>query len=82
MNQTDLEFLIECACRYNIGRCTYSPHWFYSTIEPYLDTLSQKCLLNMHNDIERAEPDGLGMEIDAKMWRDLKQQIEARLQDD
>jgi hypothetical protein len=82
MNQTNLEFLIECACRYNIGRRSYSPHWFCDIVEHYLDTLSSKCLANILHDIRIAKPDKLGREIDANRWLDLKQKIEARLKDE
>lgn len=81
MNQNNLEFLIECACRYNIGRRSYSPHWFCDIVEHHLDTLSSKCLTNILHDVQNAEPNRLGRETEANRWRDLKRKIEARLQD-
>jgi hypothetical protein len=82
MNKNDLEFLIVCACRYNIGRMTCYPPWFCDIVEKQINTLSHRCLTNILRDIQKAESDWRGLATDAEHWRDLKQKIEARLQDD
>lgn len=76
---TDFEFLVACACRYNIGRMTYSPHQFIEIVRKHMDTFTPICLRWVLDDIERAEPDGLGMEIDKIEWLKLKDEIIKKL---
>ena len=73
--QENFEFLIACACRYNIGRMTYSPHEFINIVRKHFDSLTPRCLRWILDDIERAEPDGLGMDIDKVEWLKLKNDI-------
>lgn len=75
----DFEFLVACACRYNIGRMTYSPHEFILIVRKHLDSFTPVCLRWILDDIERAEPDGLGMEIDKVEWLKLKDDIIEKL---
>lgn len=75
----DFEFLVACACRYNIGRMTYSPHEFILIVRKHLDSFTPVCLRWILDDIERAEPDGLGMEIDKVEWLKLKNEIIEKL---
>ena len=71
----DFEFLVACACRYNIGRMTYSPHQFIEIARKHIDAFTPICLRWILDDIERAEPDGLGMDIDKVEWLKLKNDI-------
>lgn len=77
--QEHFEFLIACACRYNIGRMTYSPHEFICIVRKHIDSLTPRCLRWILDDIERAEPDGLGMEIDKVEWTKLKSELIEKL---
>ena len=74
-NQDSFEFLIACSCRYNIGRMTYSPHEFICIVRKHFDSFTPRCLRWILDDIERAEPDGLGMDIDKVEWLKLKNDI-------
>lgn len=76
LDRTDIEFLISCACRYNIGRCTYSPHQFIDVVEKNLDALSPRCRQWILDDIERSGGH-LGMDFDAERWLGLKHKLEA-----
>ena len=76
---SDFEFLLACACRYNIGRMTYSPHQFIGIVRKHFDELSPVCLRWILDDIERYPEDKLGMHIDTEEWLKLRDDINAKL---
>lgn len=76
-SKDDLEFLISCACRYNIGRCTYSPHMFIEMIEKNINAVSPRLRQWILDDIRKADGH-LGMDIDAVRWRELARKLEEK----
>lgn len=78
--QSDFEFLIACACRYNIGRMTYSPHQFIGIVRKHFDSLTTVCLRWILDDIERCPEEKLGMDIDILEWNTLKNDIIKKLE--
>ena len=78
-SRQDFEFLVSCACRYNIGRMTYSPHQFIEIVRKHFDSLTPVCLRWLLDDIKRAEPDGLGMDVDEIEWLKLKDELDEML---
>lgn len=76
---SEFEFMILCASRYCIGRCTYAPHTFCDIVELHIDEISETTLRMILDDIQKAEPDGLGMSIDKERWLHLKNNIISRL---
>lgn len=79
LTRDDIEFLISCACRYNIGRCTYSPHMFIDIVEKNIDALSDRCIWWILDDISK-EQSHLGMPMDEDRWLKLKVKLEAKRQ--
>lgn len=79
LSQGDEEFLILCASRYCKGRSTGAPWLFVHFMEERLCYLSEGCLCGILRDIQEAEPDGLGDDLNTVEWMTLKMQIEERL---
>ena len=54
MGHDDIEFLIQCACRYVMSRraADVTPIKFVSIVEPVLPDLSTQCLKRLNNDLD------------------------------
>lgn len=74
MIDSDLDELSVWAARYALGRMTYAPHNVVDLLVRRKDSLRPQTREVICRDIDEAEArGGLGMEIDAEAWKQLRE---------